>query len=164
MINKLLYICFVYFIVSAIGDIILNFLSRQSYSSLRVRALKPYFLRNTFVKNNIVRDILSVFNAGITIVIALIITMIISSIIFKFNHPSSFYELFLFICIAFPIGYIFDYLIYKIEIFGPSLRYFYKVAGVGIWGAMSFIAAIVTSYVIINREELYEKYLKKYIK
>ena len=164
MINKLLYICFVYFIVSAIGDIILNFLSRQSYSSLKVRALKPYFLRNTIVKNNIVRDILSAFNAGITIVIALIVTMFVSSIIFKFNHPSSFYELFLFICIAFPIGYVFDYLIYKIELFGPSLRYFYKVVGAGFWGAMSFIAAIVISYVIINREELYEKYLKKYIK
>ena len=164
MINKLLYICFVYFIVSAIADIILNFLSRKSYSPLKVRALKPYFLRNTIVKNNIVKDILSAFNAGITIVIALIVTMFVSSIIFKFNHPSSLYELFLFICIAFPIGYIFDYLIYKIEVFGPSLRYFYKVAGAGFWGAMSFIAAIITSYVIINREELYEKYLKKYIK
>jgi len=163
MINNLLYIFFVYFMVSAIADIILNFLSRQAYSPLKVRALKPYFLRNTIVKNSIVRDMISAFNAGITIVIALIVTMIVSSIIFKFNHPYSLYELFLFVCIAFPIGYMFDYLIYKIEIFGPSLRYFYKLAGAGFWGAMSFIAAIVTSYVIINREELYEKYLKKYI-
>jgi len=149
--------------VSAIADIILNFLSRQTYSPLKVRALKPYFLRNTIVKNSIVRDMISAFNAGITIVIALIVTMFVSSIILKFNHPHSLYELFLFLCIAFPIGYMFDYLIYKIEIFGPSLRYFYKLAGAGFWGAMSFIAAIVTSYVIINREELYEKYLKKYI-
>lgn len=163
MINNLLYIFFVYFMVSAIADIILNFLSRQTYSPLKVRALKPYFLRNTIVKNSIVRDMISAFNAGITIVIALIVTMFVSSIIFKFNHPYSLYELFLFVCIAFPIGYMFDYLIYKIEIFGPSLRYFYKLAGAGFWGAMSFITAIVTSYVIINREELYEKYLKKYI-
>jgi len=163
MINNLLYIFFVYFMVSAIADIILNFLSRQTYSPLKVRALKPYFLRNTIVKNSIVRDMISAFNAGITIVIALIVTMFVSSIILKFNHPHSLYELFLFLCIAFPIGYMFDYLIYKIEIFGPSLRYFYKLAGAGFWGAMSFIAAIVTSYVIINREELYEKYLKKYI-
>lgn len=161
MINNLLYIIVVYFIVSAVADIILNFLSRQSFSPLKVRALKPYFLRNTIVTNSIIKDILSAFNAGITIVIALIITMIISSIILKFNHPSSLYELFLFICIAFPIGYIFDYIIYKIELFGPSLRYFYKVAGAGFWGAMSFIAAIIISYVIINREELYKKYLKK---
>ncbi len=103
MINKLLYICFVYFIVSAIADIILNFLSRKSYSPLKVRALKPYFLRNTIVKNNIVKDILSAFNAGITIVIALIVTMFVSSIIFKFNHPSSLYELFLFLCIHIQI-------------------------------------------------------------
>src|SRR6056300_260354 len=105
MINNLLYIFFVYFMVSAIADIILNFLSRQTYSPLKVRALKPYFLRNTIVKNSIVRDMISAFNAGITIVIALIVTMFVSSIIFKFNHPHSLYELFLFVCIAFPIGY-----------------------------------------------------------
>jgi len=132
------------FIVSAISDIILNFLSKKSltkkYNLKIILSLNPYFKNKSIIK--------SAVYAGITIVIALLINMLISKNILGFFIPHNNTELIKFILIAFPLGYIIDILIDKYKIFGNDLDLYYKVAGAGLWGALSFIFAIIISYSI----------------
>ena len=71
------------FIVSALSDILLNLLSRNSltkeYNLKIILSLKPYFKNKTIIK--------SAVYAGITIVVALLINMFISKTIFDFYLP-----------------------------------------------------------------------------
>ena len=136
-----------YFLIGFISDIILNFLSRQTYAPASIKALKVYFFRPG-IPNAVVRDVASGVNAGLTIVVALVITMFLSDLIFKFAHPRSLPELFRFLLLAFPIGYIMDILIYKTEFFGSTLNPFYEIAGAGFWGAMSLFFAIFIGYTL----------------
>ena len=132
------------FVVSAISDIILNFLSKKSltkkYNLKIILSLNPYFKNKSIIQ--------SAIYAGITIVIALLINMLISKNILGFFIPHNNTELIKFILIAFPLGYIIDILIDKLKIFGNTLDLYYKVAGAGLWGALSFIFAIIISYSI----------------
>jgi hypothetical protein len=146
----IIYFISIYFIIGFISDILLNYLSRQAYVPDSIKALKVYFLR-TSIKNAHVRDLVSATNAGLTIVAALLPTMVLSHVFFNFYHPRSFSQLLRFLLLAFPIGYAMDLIIYKTEIFGPTLNPFYKIAGVGGWGAAAFLFSIVVAYAIIKK-------------
>ena len=63
--------------------------------------------------------------------------------IFGFYVPLSNNELIKFLCIAFPLGYIIDIIIYKLNIFGKTLDLYYKIAGAGLWGALAFVFSII---------------------
>lgn len=132
------------FIVSAVSDVALNIIA-NTYNILNSRiiaALKPYYKTKTMFE--------AAVYAGITIVIALIITMIICKLLIGVTVPSNNMELLKFIGIAFVIGFIIDKLIYKLKIFGNTLDEYYKEAGSGFWGALSFVFSITISYFIMR--------------
>ena len=144
-----LFISLLYFFIGFVSDIVLNYLSRQSYAPASIKALKVYFFRPG-IKNALLRDTVSAAYAGLTIVAALLITMGFAQLIFKFSHPRSLPQLYRFLLLAFPIGYLMDILIYKKELFGPTLNPFYKIAGAGFWGAMAYIFAILVGYFVLH--------------
>ena len=129
------------FIVTFICDLILNFLSRQTFSPSSIRALKSYF----DYYNNI---ILTGIFASVTVLVCYFITAIISNLLLHYNAPTNLSQLYMFLLIAFPVGYISDIIIYKAKIFGTQLDPFYKEVGPGFAGAISFIFAIVISFLI----------------
>ena len=145
--NMILIFIIINFIVSAISDIILNLLSRKQFSHKNnlkiILSLKPYFKNKTMIQSSIY--------AGLTIVFALLITIIISKKINGITVPTNNKELFKFILVAFPLGYIIDILINKLKIFGNGLDLYYKVAGAGFWGGLSFVFSIIISYIIQKR-------------
>ena len=128
---------FLNFMVSLFSDIVLNDLSRSGLFN-ELSTLHPYFKDKYILQAGIY--------AGITIVIGLVFLLLLSKIIFNFYAPNNINDLLRFIIIAYPLGYIYDYLIYKFNIFGDSLKLFYKEFGVGHWGALAFIFSIVVSY------------------
>ena len=142
--NILLFV-FLNFSLAFASDIFLNDLSTH-YGILK--SLKPYFLNESIIKN--------AFLAGLTIIITLILTMIISYFVFGFAIPNNTKSLLYFCILAFIIGYAADFFIYKMKIFGNRLDMFYKEVGVGFWGAISFIFTIIISYVI--QKYLFKKY------
>jgi hypothetical protein len=90
--------------------------------------------------------ILSGVYAGFTVIFALIVNMILFKVIYGLYIPRNVRELFFFLLIAFPLGYIADILIEKYKIFGNTLDEYYKEAGAGFWGAVAFIMSILISY------------------
>lgn len=134
---------YIYFLIGFISDLILNYLSRQSYAPPSIQALRVYFLRKTTLNNTL---ILSGVYAGLTIVVAILFTEFFAKKVFEFSQPETLKELGQFIALAFPVGYAMDFFIYKTELFGPTLNPFYKIAGVGFWGAAALIFSIVVEY------------------
>jgi len=137
-----LYLFFsILFIFTFICDLILNFLSRQSLAPRSIKALKSYF----DYYNNI---ILTGVYASITVIVCYLITGLVTFLLFQFYVPTNMNQLYTFLSIAAPVGYISDIIIYKAKIFGTQLDSFYKEAGAGLYGALSFIIAIVISFFI----------------
>jgi hypothetical protein len=131
---------FLNFAIGFFSDLVLNILSRSSsYSIPAIRALKPYF-------NHYNSPILPAVYAGLTVLSVLLITIFFSYFLFGFASPLNRKQLYPFLLLSFPIGYLADILIYKLQIFGSSLNPFYKIAGAGFWGAMSFIFAISVAF------------------
>jgi hypothetical protein len=128
------------FLISAISDICLNFLSRFRLSPSAIKALKPYFNKQSTLS--------SASYAGLTVVIVLIITMLLSKLLFNFSYPVTFMQLVFFLILAAPLGYIADALIYYFQIFGDSLNDYYKKAGVGFWGSAAFVFSIIFSFLL----------------
>jgi hypothetical protein len=132
------------FIVSALSDVSLNLLSRNSltkYYNLKIiLSLRHYFKNKSMIKCAVY--------AGITIVIALLINILISKNLLGFSIPHNNTELIKFVGIAFPLGYVIDIIIDKLKIFGNDLNLYYKVAGAGLWGALAFVFSIIISYLI----------------
>ena len=87
------------FIVSLLSDIMLNLLSKnrltKEYNLKIILSLKPYFKNKSMIQ--------SAVYAGITIIVALLINMLISKTIFGFYVPRNNSELIKFICIAFTL-------------------------------------------------------------
>ena len=133
------------FFIGFVSDLILNYLSRQKYAPPSIKSLEVYFLRKT-IKSELLRTIISAINAGLTIVVCLLIIMLISHFIFGFAFPVTLIQLFKYIVLAFVVGYAADVIIYKLHIFGDTLDPYYKVVGAGLWGALAFIFSIVLSY------------------
>jgi hypothetical protein len=128
---------FLNFAVSFTSDIILNDLS-TNYNI--VKSLQSYFYKQSIIK--------SAFDAGITVLFALMINMFFSYFLFGFIIPSNFTNLIYFCILAFLIGYVLDILIYKFKVFGNRLDVYYKKLGAGFWGSLAFIFSIVISYFI----------------
>jgi hypothetical protein len=140
---QLLRFSLILFIVSFISDIILNDLSKTEYSPI-ISSLKPYFNNKGIVESGIY--------AGLTILVAFIPTVIMFHWLVNKNKwiPSHINELVKFTLIAYSIGFIVDILIDKFKIFGTSLDNYYYLAGAGMWGAISFVFAIIITYLILN--------------
>lgn len=127
------------FLVSALSDLGLNFLSSKSYSTKLIQSLRTYFDEHS--------TIISAIYAGLTVIITLIITILFSKLIMKFWIPNNYFELLQFLILAFVIGFIADFLIYKFQLFGTSLNEYYNLTTPGIWGAIAFLFSILISYV-----------------
>ena len=69
--HSILYIVVVYFFIGFFSDVILNYLSRQTFSPDSIKALNVYFMRKSIL-SPFVRDIVSAIYAGLTIVVILI--------------------------------------------------------------------------------------------
>ena len=134
----------VVFIVSIVADITLNDLSRKPLSryvsSPIILALRPYFDEKSILVAGIY--------AGITVVLALVVSMLVSKYIQKTLIPRDWKELAIFMIISFPIGYLFDVIIAKLNIFGDSLQPYYKATSPGLWGAIAFEVAILVGFLI----------------
>jgi hypothetical protein len=129
------------FIVSAISDLVLNILSRQNISPKEITSLKSYF--------DLHSPITTAIYAGLTVVSVLIVNILLASILFKFSIPTNISQLFIFILIAYPLGYFADIFIYKYSVFGNELDEYYETTGAGVWGAIAFVFAIIVSYTLI---------------
>ena len=129
------------FVVSFVSDTILNVLSRLSFSSKIIQSLRIYFQQHNFVVSGIY--------AGLTVLTALITCSLLSFILFSFKYPDSMQELIKYLLLAVPVGYLFDILIYKYKVF-DKLDPYYKVAGAGFWGMLSFVFSILISYFIMR--------------
>ena len=125
------------FAVSFMSDIILNDLSTNFNI---VNSLQPYFHNQSIIKCG--------FDAGMTVLFALVINMFFSYFLFGFIIPNNFKNLIYFCILAFLIGYIMDILIYKFKVFGDRLNVYYKKLGAGFWGALAFVFSIVISFYI----------------
>ena len=137
MINKIILFILLNFFLAFISDLVLNYIS-TNYGI--VKSLKPYFQKNSVIG--------AATAAGITIVVALLINMLFSYLIFGFAIPKDNKELLYFSILAFVLGYIIDVCIYKMKIFGTSLDPFYKEVGAGFWGATAFLFTIIISFFI----------------
>ena len=137
MINKAVIFIILNFLVGFMSDIILNDLS-TNYGI--IFSLKSYFYKQSIIKCAI--------EAGLTIVIALLITMFISFILFKFIMPYNLFSLGQFLILAFSLGYLIDIFIEKNKIFGNRLNDYYKQVGGGFWGGLAFVFSIFISYFI----------------
>ena len=106
---KVIAFIIIVFIVSALSDILLNLLSRnpltKEYNLKIILSLKPYFKNKSMIQ--------SAVYAGITIVVALLINILISKNLLGFYIPRNNTELIKFIGIAFPLGYAIDIIIDK---------------------------------------------------
>ena len=90
---SLIGILLLHFFIGFISDIGLNYLSRQSYATGPIKALEIYFKRKS-IKGEPQRTIISAVNAGLTIMVALIFTMLLSFILFGFSYPMKIKQLF----------------------------------------------------------------------
>jgi hypothetical protein len=133
----LIFFAVIVFVVSFLSDIVLNKLSTHYITSLR-----PYFYNQSILK--------CAFDAGLTVLVGLAITMLISFLLLGFTVPSNLITLFYFCSIAFVIGYLLDILIYKTKVFGDRLTLYYKTYGAGWLGAFAFVFAIVISYILLS--------------
>ena len=134
---------FINFIVSFVSDIVLNDLASTKQSYIRnpiIDSLRDYFKNKTIIYSAIL--------AGITIVLVLIGTILLSRLIFGFYNPTTLHQLVLFIIIAFPLGFIADVLIDYFKLFGSTLNKYYKIAGAGFYGAFALILSVCLSYIL----------------
>ncbi len=126
------------FCVSFLSDLFLNKFDV-------VPSLHTYFYNQSSLK--------TAFDAGLTVVVALLINMVLSHIVFGFSVPTNLKTLFYFCVLAFLVGYVIDILIYKFKVFEDRLNEYYKTLGAGLWGSLAFLFSIVISYFL-------EKYIK----
>ena len=128
---------FVNFLVSATSDIVLN--DMTNYYNL-LPSLKPYFREKPILYAALL--------AGLTIVTATLLLLPLSKLLLGFYIPKTFKQLALFLTLSYPLGFIIDKVIEKMEIFGPTLIPFYKKYGSGHWGAIAFVFSLFISFLL----------------
>lgn len=128
---------FINFLVSAISDIVLNDMSTH-YNLLP--SLKSYFREKSILYAALL--------AGLTIVSATLLLLPLSKLLFGFYIPKTFKQLALFLALSYPLGFIIDKVIEKMEIFGPTLIPYYKKHGSGHWGAIAFVFSLFISFLL----------------
>ena len=119
------------FLIGFISDIVLNVTNI-------VPTLKSYFANKSIIQ--------SAAYAGITIIVALLVVMGFSKLLFGFLIPNTNAELVKYSILAFTLGFLIDIFIYKMKVFGSSLDLYYKTSGAGFWGAASLLFSILISY------------------
>lgn len=142
--------CIIIFFVSFFSDIVLNILSSIEnknnilYSKI-ITSLKPYFREKSMIYAGGL--------AGLTVLFAFILLLFLSKIVLGYYIPDiknhTFIDFTKFLSLALILGYIIDIGIEKFDIFGSGLHDYYKIAGSGLWGALSFVFAIIITYFII---------------
>lgn len=137
------------FCVAYVSDNVLNDLSKHS----KIKAFKsllPYFKKKTIVGAGIY--------AGLTVVVATIVLMVLYNIIFNTYLPnassfkyfsSTFMVYFIFFTLAYFIGYALDVFIYRMNIF-DNLQPFYNEVGAGNAGALSFLFSLAVSFALLK--------------
>ena len=139
--NNVFTFIFINFIVSFVADIILNDLSTLTqYKSLA--SLAPYFKDKYIVEGGVY--------AGVTIVVAVVCLMMLSSVTLGYYMPKTGLQLAHYCCLAYILGYVIDVIIEKLSVFGTSLDKFYETVGSGHSGALSFIFSIIISHFLQN--------------
>lgn len=136
---------FINFAVSFLSDIVLNDIARGKMSIFQsniIKSLRPYFTEKSIV--------FSALLAGLTIATAVLITSFFSMFILGFNFPKNLIQLASFSVLSFGIGFVIDVVIDSLNLFGKSLKPYYKVAGAGLWGALAFLFSIQISYFLQN--------------
>jgi hypothetical protein len=133
---------FIIFVVSAVADIALNDLTKTQLgrTSRIITSLLDYFKGKLIIE--------SAVYAGITVVVATMILMSITTHLLGFMVPSNWSQLGTAMIIAYVIGYGLDVAIEQLKVFGSSLDHYYRVAGAGHWGAFSFEVALVASFLV----------------
>jgi hypothetical protein len=134
---KVIIFLLINFVVAFISDIVLNDLA-VFYKI--IPSLQPYYKNHSLTESGVL--------ASLTIVVALIITMLISKLLLNIAIPTNINKLGYFALIAFVVGYIIDIIIYKQKIFGNRLDEYYKTFGAGFWGATAFVFSVVVSFFI----------------
>jgi len=137
-----LHFILVNFAVAALSDLGLNYISTLSFAPKSIRALRDYF--------NVYNPLYAAVNAGLTVVLVLLITMALSNALLGILYPRNYKQLGRFIVLAFLLGFVADVLIDNYHIFGTTLDKFYRIAGAGFWGAAAFVFSIILSYFILN--------------
>lgn len=125
------------FLVSACSDIVLNIMAMH-YNI--IPSLKPYFREKSILY--------AAFLAGLTVAAATILLLLLSKLILKFYVPNTLFELFLFLVLSYPLGFVIDKLIEKVGLFGPTLIPYYKKHGSGHWGAAAFVFSLFLSFLL----------------
>ena len=136
---------FINFAVSFLSDIVLNDIARGKMSIFQsniIKSLRPYFTEKSIV--------FSALLACLTIATAVLITYFFSMFILGFNFPKNLIQLASFSVLSFGIGFVIDVVIDSLNLFGKSLKPYYKVAGAGLWGALAFLFSIQISYFLQN--------------
>lgn len=136
---------FINFIVSFLSDIVLNDIASGKTSILQtniIMSLRPYFKEKSIL--------FSAMLAGLTIAISILITSFFSVFLLGFHFPRNMFQLASYSVLAFGIGFIIDVLIDSMNLFGKSLKPYYRVAGAGLWGALAFLFSIQISYFLQN--------------
>jgi hypothetical protein len=126
----------IFFLIGFLSDIILNILARNNL----IPSLIPYFKNKSFIEAGAY--------AGLTVLSAMIPLMIINKLLFGKYIPNEIKDIIIFIILGFIIGYIYDIIIDKMNIFGESLKPFYQTFGSGFYGGLSIVFTIVVSYLI----------------
>ena len=129
---------FINFIVGFTSDIVLNDMSKMRNIDVPIiKSLQIYFEKKYIIE--------AAFYAGLTVIITLIPILILHNYLLPILQID---ELFLLIILGFIIGYIVDILIKKLDIFGPSLHKYYKLAGSGFYGGLAIVFSIIVSYLL----------------
>ena len=130
---------FINFIVGFIADVILNDLSRkpasQVFPSKIIQSLNIYFINKSIIQ--------AAIYAGLTVVVVLIPTIYFFNLYFDVFENKLLFTIFSFIT-----GFISDIIIDKLNIFGNTLKPFYKLAGSGLWGGLAIAFSVIVSYLI----------------
>ena len=131
------------FIVAALADITLNAWAQLRTAPASVRSLQPYFAQHS--------PLVAAIYAGLTVVSVLILVMVTSSYTLGFSvpmlHPVMLVK---YLALALTLGFIADVLIAQWEVFGPSLRSYYRTVGAGWWGGFALVLSIVISIVVLR--------------
>ena len=134
------------FFVGFFSDIILNYLSTNNgqkfFKSEIIKSLRPYFDKRSLLK--------AAVDAGLTVVIVLILCMLIAHLLFGVSTPNTIFELGGFLILCFILGYVADILIEKTHIFGNDLDEYYRIAGAGFWGALALVFSVIISYIKVK--------------
>jgi len=136
-IKSLFVFVFLDFSIACFADIVLNDLSTTfGY----IPSLQTYFHNQSILTCAVA--------AGITVVAALLPTMVLSRRLFGFFVPRTASELVPFSSLAFCIGYLADVFIERQRVFGSRLDAYYRSIGAGTWGAIAFVFSIVVTFVV----------------